>query len=191
MIAEAYARMLAALLPPGRVWRRHVGSGIQRVLLGSADELARVEARGQDLLRESDPRTADELLPEFERELGLTAEGTLAERRARVVALLVRRQRVRPVDFQQALAPLLGMDPEDIVVIEQSRAFAISVGDDREIYRFYIYRDPAEPGTYDLDAAQDLVDRMAHSHTIGHVISSSEFVCDTPEDVCDRDRLGV
>lgn len=189
--AEAYARMLKALLPPGRLWRLDADSNLSKVLLASGDELERIDQRGRDLIEESDPRTTDELLPDFERMLELSSDGTTNERRARVVAHLLRRQRFRPVDFQTALAPLLGQDAEDVVVIENTRAQAVAVGDEREIYRFFIYRDPLLPGSYDLAAAQDLVDRMKPSHTLGHVIESIGLLCDSPLGLCDRDRLGV
>lgn len=189
--AAAYARMLKALLPPGKLWRLEPDSLISQALLAAADELARVGTRGADLVVESDPRTADELLPDFEADLGMTAEGTLAERQARVVARLVRRQRVRPVDYQQALAPLLGQEAADVVVIERERAFALLVGEDQEIYRFFVYRDPTEPGSYDLEGAQDLVDEMSHTHTKGQVIESIDFLCDDEFSLCDRDLLGV
>jgi hypothetical protein len=190
VIAEVYARMLKALLPPGR-WRLDADGVLSKVFTATGDELARVDGRAQDLLRESDPRTADELLPDFERVLELSSDGTLEERRARVVSLLVRRQRYRPADFQQALAPLLGQLTEDVVVIERGRAFAILVEDDREIFRFFIYRDPGIAGTYDLEGAQDLIDRMKPSHTKGHVIESINFLCDDEFSLCDRDILGV
>lgn len=189
--AAAYARMLKMLLPPSKAWRLDPGSTLSAVFLASGDELARVDARGFDLLTESDPRTADELLPDFERVLGLESAGTDDERRARVVALLVRRQRFRPVDFKQALALLLGQDAEGVVVIENSRAHAIAVADNREIYRFFIYRDPTEPGAYDLSGAQDMIDRMKPSHTKGHVIESIDMLCDDEFSLCDRDRLGA
>lgn len=183
--------MLKALLPPGRLWKLFPSSFLSKIFLANGDELERVDARAQDLIRESDPRTTDELLPEFERVLGITAAGTLDEQRARVVALWIRRQRFRPVDFQQVLASLLGQVPGDVVVIEQSHALAVSLGDDTEIYRFFIFRDPGAPGTYDLAGAQELVDRMKPSHTLGQVIESLDFLCDDPFSLCDRDRLGV
>jgi uncharacterized protein YmfQ (DUF2313 family) len=187
----AYARMLKALLPPSKIWKLDADGVLSAVALGSADELERVDGRVRDLLEEADPRTTLELLPDFERVLGLVSEGSLDERRARVVAQLLRRQRFRPVDFQEALAPLLGQDAADVVVIETSRAQAIAVGDDREIYRFFIYRDPGLPGSYDIASAQDIVDRMKPSHTLGHVIESTSFLCEAPSSLCDRDRLGV
>ena len=193
LTAEAYARAMALLLPPGRIWRVVGDSLTMDAFTGAGDELVRVGGRGQDLIRESDPRTADELLPEFERMLALVATGTLEERRARVVARLIARQRYRPVDFQDALAPLLGLDPEDVVVIERTAAQAAGMGDldGREIFRFFIWRDPSLGGTYDLAAAQDLVDQIKPAHTVGHVIESVDFLCDDPYSLCDRDILGA
>ena len=189
--ADAYARMLRGLLPPGRLWRLIGGSVLNRLLLGCADELARLDQRVADLLNEADATTATELLPEFERELRLDPAATLDERRARVVARLVRRQRFRPVDFKTALAPLLAQNAADVVVLERTRAFCVAVGDDREIYRFFIYRDPTLPGTYFLPSAQEMVDKMAPSHTAGQVIESINMRYDDPHSLYDRDLLGA
>lgn len=189
LAAAAYARMMTALLPPGRLWRT-VDGVLGRLLLACADELARLDARGDDLLDEADPRTADELLPEYERELDLEEAATDDERRARIVARLIARQRYRPVDFQEALAPLLGQDPVDVVVMERTHAFAVSIGDDREIFRFFIYRDPGVGGTYYLDSAQELVDQIKPSHTVGHVIESIAFKTGDPYSLLGRDLMG-
>jgi uncharacterized protein YmfQ (DUF2313 family) len=188
--AEAYARMLKLLLPPGRIWRTDPDSKLSAVMLASGDELARVSVRAKALVEEADPSTATELLAEYESMLDLSSDGTDAERRARIVALLVRRQRVRPVDYQQALALILGQDAADVVVIERGRAFAIAVDDDQEIYRFFIYRDPNEAGSYSIEDAQAIIDRMQQSHTQGHAIESIDFLCDDPFSLCDRDLLG-
>ncbi len=190
-MATAYQQMQLALLPPGKLWRRVADSVLSMLFLGAADELERLDARAGDLLDEVDPSTAVELLPEYERELDLDAAVTTAERQARVVARLVARQRFRPVDFQNALAPLLGQLPVDVVVIERTAAFAASIGDAREIFRFFIYRDPALAGVYYLDSAQELVDQIKPSHTVGHVIESIDFLCDDPYSLCDRDLLGA
>lgn len=185
------ATMLANLLPPGRVWRLGQESVLDAVLLGSADELDRIDARVDDLLDEADPRTADELLPEYEAELGLVAAATIEERRANVIARLIRRQRFRPADFRQALAPLLAQDPADVVVIERSPTFCATVGDQREIFRFFVYRDPALPGTYFLASAQALVDSMKPSRTAGYVIESIAFTLGDPFSLLGRDILGA
>lgn len=185
-----YARMLTALLPPGKLWRM-IGSTLSNLFEACAVELARVEARVLNLFDEADPRTAVELLPEYERDLDLSSDGTTDQRRARIVARLVARQRFRPVDFQNALAQLLGQDPEDVVVLERTHADAVALGDAREIFRFFIYRDPALPGSYYIDSAQEVVDQIKPSHTIGYVIESLDFLCDDPHSLCDRDLLGA
>lgn len=69
--ALAYARQLAQLLPRGGLWNFEPGSVLGKLLLGIADELARIDARSEDLVEEWDPRTAVELLPDWERALGL------------------------------------------------------------------------------------------------------------------------
>lgn len=188
---NAYARMMQALLPPGRIWRLIGTSLLASLFAGAADELGRLEGRTDDLKREAIPSTAVELLPDYERELELDSTGTNADRQARIVARLVARQRFRPIDFQNALAPLLGQLPAAVVVLERSAAFAASLGDVREIYRFFIYRDPSQPGTYQLTAAQALVDQIKPSHTIGQVIESVSFLTDDPHSLTDRDLLGA
>lgn len=181
--------MLAQLLPPGRL-RKDADSTIYKVLLGAADELVRVSQRVVDLFREHDPAQTLELLPDFENMLALEAVGADDERRNRVIAALLRRVRFRPVDFQTVLAPLLVMEAVDVPVIERSRAFAILVGDDQEVYRFFIYRDPLLPGTPDLVTAQETVTAMEPAHTLGTVIESITFLCDDPFSLTDRDLLG-
>lgn len=168
-----------------------IGSFLLNLFAACADEIGRLEARAYAMIEENDPRTAVELLPEYESELRLDSTGTTAERQARVVAHTIARQRYRPVDFQTALALLLGQAPASVVVLERSHAFAASIGDDREIYRFFIYRDPGLPGTYYLASAQALVNKIKPSHTVGHVIESVSFLCDDPFSLCDRDILGA
>lgn len=179
---------MVALLPPGRLWRR--SELLRQLLLGSAAESARVDGRAEDLLRESDPRNAVELLPEYEQQLEIDAAATTPERQARVTAGMTRTQGYRPADIRTALAPLLGQLADDVVVMERTTAFAASVGDAREVFRFFVYRDPFSPGAYYLAAAQDALDEIKASHTIGHVIESVAALCDDPYSLCDRDVLG-
>lgn len=186
-----YARMLAALLPPGKLWRLVGGSVLSAVFAACADELGRLDQRVTDLLNEDDPRTAVELLPDYERELDLVAASTTAERQANVVARTIARQGLRPADFQTALAGLLGLDALDVAVFERTHATAASMNADREIFRFFIYRDPTLPGTYYLDSAQAIVDTIKPSHTIGYVIESDDTCCDDVYSQCDRDLVGA
>ena len=191
VMAPAYRRMLEALLPPGKLWRLIGAALLPKLMLGSADELDRLHDRAADLHEESDPRTAVELLPEYERELEFEAVGTQAERQARVVSRHIARQRYRPVDFQTGLAPLLGLAAASIVIIENTHAMAVALGDVREIFRFFVYRNPALGGTYYIDSAQELIDQIKPSHTAGHAIESINFLCDDEFSLVDRDLLGA
>lgn len=86
-----YLAQLRALLPVGGAWNRSEGSNLSRVLAVIADALARVDARGDALLREADPRRAVELLADWERVTGIRADDELTqqERRGEVVSRLV------------------------------------------------------------------------------------------------------
>lgn len=189
--ANRYARMMIALLPPGRLWRLIGDSVLSRLISACGDELGRLDLRVKDLIDEADPSTTDELLPEWEGELDLDSTGTTTERQARVLAATLAQPGFRPVDIVAALSPLLGTVANSPVVIERTHAQASAMGDDREIYRFFVYRNPAWGGTYQIAAAQALLDTISHSHTAGQVIESVNFLCDDAYSLCDRDLLGV
>lgn len=110
--AAAYADQLGKLLPPGRAWQRAKGSRIDRLLNGIAVELGRLDKRGEDLLRESDPRTTSELLVDWERALGLPDPCTgpldsVEKRRTAIVARLIQGGG-QSVEFFVQLAAALG-----------------------------------------------------------------------------------
>lgn len=66
--AVAYAALLAGLMPRGPAWNDQVDA---HMVAAWADELARLDARVDVLIEQVDPRTADELLVDWERVLGL------------------------------------------------------------------------------------------------------------------------
>jgi len=111
--AEGYLDLLMALQPPGAALPRDPGTVWGALLAAEAEELARVDARAADLLNEADPRTATELLPDWERICGLpgpcvaAAPTTLAARRRAVHTHLTARYGQRPADHE-ALAEALG-----------------------------------------------------------------------------------
>lgn len=188
---EQYRAMMWSLLPPSRLWS-FVNTKISTLFRGLAIELSRLDNRASDLVRESVPAESIELLDEYEKDLGITKPSSNAEERsALVVARLLVRQQYRPVDFQVALSQLLGVQAESVVVIERTRSFCISVADDREIYRFFIYRNPLTAGSYFLSSAQKVVDDLKPAHTIGHVIESVSMICDNQYSLCDRDLIGL
>lgn len=88
--ANAYVKQLKQLLPPGGLFFLEASSVISATLAALADEFVRVDARGDDLVNESDPRTATETIADWERVLSLpdaqvpVISGVLAERRLAV-----------------------------------------------------------------------------------------------------------
>lgn len=108
MDANAYARQFKQLLPPGRLFRLEPGSWLSKVMLAIADEMARIDARGVNLLDEWDPRTALETLPDWERCLGITPPvgATTSERQVAVTAKYVARGGQTPAYFIQLAAGL-------------------------------------------------------------------------------------
>ena len=72
MNSEDYKQQLIALLPQGSLWpERQTSNNLTRLLLALAEELARVDARANELLNEIFPDTTVKLLPDWERIAGL------------------------------------------------------------------------------------------------------------------------
>jgi uncharacterized protein YmfQ (DUF2313 family) len=94
MTAADYLTQLQALLPVGLAWPRAPDATLTRVLGAFAEELARVDGRGETLLDEADQRTANELFFDWERVAGLPdacAAGitqTIGQRREALIAKL-------------------------------------------------------------------------------------------------------
>src|SRR5258707_8103611 len=70
---DEYRDAFLSLLPQGQAWPRHApGSVLWQAIDGLCDYWGFVDGRAADLLvRESDPRTTLELLPDWERNWGL------------------------------------------------------------------------------------------------------------------------
>lgn len=109
---QDYLAALQGLLPQGHAWPRDPEALLSRLLLAWAEELARVDGRGDDLLDEADPRTAFEMLVDWERVCGLPSAclgplSTLQERRQAVAAKLANQGGQSPAFFV-GLAGALG-----------------------------------------------------------------------------------
>lgn len=112
----------AQLLPRGEAWDDKKPGGVFRKLLRSpAHELARIEQRARDLIEETDPLTANELLSELERQWGLPEECgnppvTLADRQQ---ALYTKMRRRGPTTIPRMLqtAEDLGYPDAEIVTL--------------------------------------------------------------------------
>jgi uncharacterized protein YmfQ (DUF2313 family) len=116
----SYVRQLRNLLPPGVAFDE-LQPELKKMLAALAEELARVDARGIDLINEADPRTADETIADWERVLSLPDEqvpviaGTLAERRIAVTQKYTARGG-QNVAFFVALAAACGYTVEDVTL---------------------------------------------------------------------------
>lgn len=91
MTVDAYKAQILKLLPLGKVWQ---GPLFTKFVQAFAEECYRVAARADVLTVEAIPATTDELLPDYERLLGLPFPGfTLSDdddtRRADVVARII------------------------------------------------------------------------------------------------------
>lgn len=71
MTADNYLSQLQALLPSGAAWTLEPDVVLTRLLGAMAEEFARIDTRAIDLLAQIDPRTAGELLTDWETVLGL------------------------------------------------------------------------------------------------------------------------
>jgi len=112
--ASAYAESIAALLPQGDAWPREPGTELAKLRHWMGTELAKVDARAANLLREADPRETLELLDEWEAEYGLPDECTplTTFRRASEATWFDSAGvlRIAPVDFARPLLdPVTGL----------------------------------------------------------------------------------
>lgn len=114
--AEDFHQALMDLLPVGWAWPRDPGTTLSEFWAAVAEEFARVQGRACALLDESIPADVAELLPDYERALGLPdpcapSNVTIDERRAAIIALLRLRGQASPASFK-ALALDLGYNVE-------------------------------------------------------------------------------
>ncbi len=92
-----YRRLLEKLFPRGLAWNKQDGSTFSKFLKALAIELAEIECEGLRFIDEAFPDTTTELLPEWEKALGLPdectvnfADQTIDERRIQVIQKLTR-----------------------------------------------------------------------------------------------------
>lgn len=121
---EEYAALLRDLLPPGLAFRREPGTQLEQILLGAAEELSRVEARGDALTDEVNPASTTELLSDWERASGLpdrcagVLEDTLQGRRAALLAKITSTGG-QSIEYFISVAKALGYE----ITIDEFRPF--------------------------------------------------------------------
>lgn len=122
-IEDRYRHQLIKLLPPGAAWSRQVGTTMHKLMGALAIEFSRVHVRAEQLIRESDPRTTSELLPEWEEMLGLpdpcAGQPETQKRRRAVVVSKYTAQGGQSIAYYKSIAKTLGFDIE----IQEYRPF--------------------------------------------------------------------
>lgn len=117
----SYAQQLRQLLPQGAAWSFAPDGVLAGVLLAMGDGMARVDARALDLLEEADPRTALELLSDWERVAALpdACVGEPDNVRERQIALTQKLTRIgsQTIAAYEAMAARVGY----VVRIEEHR----------------------------------------------------------------------
>ncbi|WP_449246577.1 YmfQ family protein [Desulfarculus baarsii] len=118
LTTDEHALILQALLPPGAAWTREQTATLTKVLLAWADGFALIDQMWEDLADEADPRTAWEMLSEWEALCGLPGQcfgsaETISQRRAAVISHLTLLGDQSPA-FLTELAATNGYDVEII-----------------------------------------------------------------------------
>ena len=122
--ADAFARLLANLLPSGDAWPEEPDSVQAQAIRALAQTFAALNERGNALIADAFPGTTVELLPEWERSLGLPDECSpleptvLMRQRAVVAKLLARGGASIPAITAYARAAT-----GDVIAIEQFAPF--------------------------------------------------------------------
>lgn len=127
MTSDHYLAQIQALLPRGAAWPTEPDLVMTETLRALADELARVDARADDLLDEADPRTTGELLTDWEQAYALpdpcTSQPDITiERRAALVEKVARIGGQTPQYFID-VAALLGFT----ITITEYRPFRVGI----------------------------------------------------------------
>lgn len=190
-VASAYRAQLQALLPTGPAWPREDSAILTKLLDGWAEEFARLDARNEQLLAEFDPRTAYELLNEWEAALGLPdtcrARATTIEARQLDCWRKLAFQAGQTKAFYIALAASIGFEIEihefdpNVDDYDASLAAEVAAGRWRYIWRVHVLNaglftymvagDPAGSALLEGDEALDLeciirAARPAHTHVV-------------------------
>ena len=128
--AEGYLELLQALLPRGAAWTRERTATLTSLLDALAADLARIDADAADLLAEINPSTTLDMLPDWERVVGLPDDCSPAEtvdvatRRNLLVSLLAYSPAVTPAALERLA---LSMGYTSAAVLEHRRSSAEAI----------------------------------------------------------------
>lgn len=156
--ADEYAQQLKALFPPGLLWFFEPGSVLDKTCKSLAQEFARVDARIEALKAEFLPSTANEMISDWERVLGIpdACQGdvstVLSERQAAAVQKFTSRGDLTS-QFYVSLLAKLGITAT-VQTFKPARAGQAAAGDpiNGEAWAYaillHLNTAPAPGGTY-------------------------------------------
>lgn len=119
--ADDYVATVVQLLPEGKWWNWKPGGVFERLIGAVSYEAARIERRVRDLIEETDPRTADEMLVDWERNYNIQGQceedqpTTLEGRRLRLHGKVSAKIGETGEAFFLAMAARLGYPDAEIV----------------------------------------------------------------------------
>jgi hypothetical protein len=113
---EQATRQLASVIPDGRAWQAKSlpGTNMYALISACAAEFREIQKQIETLAREFDVRMTDQLLPDWERSVGLPEEcigqfGSLVDRRNAVILRLRKIPFVTKAEFEQLAFDLTGL----------------------------------------------------------------------------------
>ena len=198
-----YWNMLFELLPRGPIWARsddrdsinHFSSfsALEAFLYAVAEELRLVHNRLVDLLAESDPRTADELLPEWLTtwglpDPGLTMPATDDGKRALLAGKVAAQGGQSRDYFIRVARTVLGDTQDDVTIVERPwgsvfRAWTGHAWDRvngiETAHHWWVYL-PATATEAQADAIEALFEAFKPAHTVVTVVRPVVAVYESP-----------
>lgn len=189
MTAEDYKKQILQLLPPGIALSQDEESVLVQLIAGMAEELARIDARGDQVIEESDPRTTDELFYEWLAEAGIPDEcSSLAETPEDERIQLLQKLSAQPGqsrDFYIELADKLGYDSRiqeyEEFIVDQSEvedqlfdaywvhSFSLVLAEPPVVARAGVARAGDRLGTFDAAFLFCLLQKAKPAHTVAFV----------------------
>ncbi len=80
-----------------------------------------------------------------------------------------------------------GLSHNNVRLIEMPLDMVPSGG--KHKFHGFVFRDPSDSGTYDINQAQRVLDKAKSGHTLWRIGESNSFKCDDPYSLTDRDVL--
>lgn len=121
MTEKEYLQQLQSLLPQGLAWPRDENALLTKLLGMPANALARVDARSDQLVNEADPRTATEMLQDWERVTGLPDPFFLDDDATQLTTA------ERQKDVETKLVSIGGQSPKYLIELSRRLGYEITI----------------------------------------------------------------